>query len=72
MGKKTLPIIFIRLMNPGGCRGGLVSVLCALQWIHPIMSTVEKGGREFIKKLQQVKSVSGVLIKVKRIVKLQV
>ena len=44
-------------MNPGGLRGGLVSVLCVLQWIHPIMSLVEKGGSEFIKTLQQVKSV---------------
>ena len=45
-------------MNPGGRRGGLVSVLCVLQWIHPVMSLVEKGSSEFIKKLQQVKSVS--------------
>ena len=44
-------------MNLGGRRGGLVSVLSVLQWIHPIMSLVEKGGSEFIKKLQQVKSV---------------
>ena len=44
-------------MNPGGRRGGLVSVLCVLQWIHPVMSLVEKGGSEFINKLQQVKSV---------------
>ena len=58
-------------MNPGGRRGGLVSVLCVLQWIHPIMSLVEKGGGEFIKKTSTGKiSFSDVLIKVERIVKL--
>ena len=35
-------------MNPGGRRGGLVSVLCVLQWIHPIMSLVDKGGYKVI------------------------